>query len=136
MPLTVKQVQSVIAGAHEHAAKLGAHVTVAIVDEGGHLQALSRMDGAPPLSSQIAEAKAASAALMRREGAELRQMQEAFPAFFAQVDRVSRVPLLVGAGTMLIRQADSVVGALSISGGWQPGQDDECAAAALAALTR
>lgn len=133
MPLTVKQVQSVITGAHQHAAKLGARVTVAIVDEGGHLQALSRMDEAPPLSSRIAEAKAASAALMRRDGAALRQLQEAWPAFFTQVDRAARVPVIAGAGTVLVRHADSVLGAIAVSGGL-PEQDEECAAAALAAL--
>jgi len=41
--LTVKQVQSVITGARERAAKLGARVTVAVVDEGGHLQAFAAL---------------------------------------------------------------------------------------------
>lgn len=133
MPLTFKQVQSIIAGAHEHAAKLGACVTVAVVDEGGHLQALGRMDDAAPLSPRIAEAKASSAALMRRDGAALRKLQEAWPAFFTQVDRVAQVPVIAGAGTVLVRRADRVLGAIAVSGGL-PGQDDECAQAALAAL--
>jgi glc operon protein GlcG len=133
MSLTFQQAQTVITGAHERAAKLGARVTVAIVDEGGHLQALGRMDEAPPLSAQIAEAKAASAALVRRDGTSLRQMQEAWPAFFAQVDQVARMPILAGAGSVLIRQADTVLGAVAVSGGL-PEQDDECAEAALAVL--
>ena len=77
MPLTLHEAQTVITGAHERAAKIGALVTVAVVDEGGHLQALGRMSGAAPLSAQIAETKAASVALFRRDGAALRQMQEA-----------------------------------------------------------
>jgi len=76
MPLTLQEAQTVITGAHERAAKIAALVTVAIVDEGGHLQALGRMNGAAPLSAQIAETKAASVALFRRDGAALRQMQE------------------------------------------------------------
>ena len=71
--------QTVIAGAHERAAALAAQVTVAVVDEGGHLQALGRMADAAPLSARIAETKAASVALFRRDGAALRQMQEASP---------------------------------------------------------
>ena len=71
MPLTLQEAQTVITGAHERAVKIAALVTVAVVDEGGHLQALGRMDGAEPLSALIAEAKAASVALFRRDGAAL-----------------------------------------------------------------
>ena len=104
MPLTLHEAQTVITGAHERAAAIAAPVTVAVVDEGGHLQALGRMNGAPPLSAQIAEVKAASVALFRRDGAALRKMQETSPAFFAQLDRAVRVPILVGAGAVLIRR--------------------------------
>jgi glc operon protein GlcG len=134
MKLTLHEAQTVIAGAHERAAKIDAPVTVAVVDEGGHLQALGRMHGAPPLSAQIAETKAASIALFRREGAELRQMQENTPAFFAQLGRAVQVPILAGAGARLIRRGDTIVGAMAVSGGMMPGQDDECAEAGLAAL--
>src|ERR1700684_2810582 len=98
MPLTLQEAQTVITGAHERAAKIGAQVTVAVVDEGGHLQALGRMKDAAPLSAQIAETKAASVALFRRDGAALRQMQEASPGFFAQLDRAVRVAILAGGG--------------------------------------
>ena len=136
MPLTFQEAQTVITGAHERAAKLAAPVTVAVVDEGGHLQALGRMNGAPPLSAQVAQAKAASVALFRRDGAALRKMQETSPGFFAQLDRVAPVPILAGAGAALIMRGDTVLGALAVSGGMVPGQDDECAEAALAVLTR
>jgi glc operon protein GlcG len=134
MPLTLHEAQTVITGAHERAATIDALVTVAIVDEGGHLQALGRMTGAAPLSAQIAETKAASVALFRRDGAVLRQMQEANPAFFAQLSQAVRVPILVGAGAALILRGDTVLGALAVSGGMVPGQDDECAAAGLTVL--
>ena len=134
MPLTLHEAQTVINGAHERAAKIAAPVTVAVVDEGGHLQALGRMTGAPPLSAQIAEVKAASVALFRRDGAALRQMQETSPGFFAQLDRAVRVPILAGAGAALIRRGDTVLGAMAVSGGVAPGQDDECAEAGLAVL--
>ena len=134
MPLTFHEAQTVIAGAHERAAKISAPVTVAVVDEGGHLQALGRMSGAAPLSARIAETKAASVALFGRDGAALRQLQEANPGFFAQLDRAVRVPILAGAGAALIKRGDTVLGALAVSGGMMPGQDDECAEAALAVL--
>jgi uncharacterized protein GlcG (DUF336 family) len=133
MSLTLGRAQAVITSAHERAGKLGTRVTVAIVDEGGLLQALGRMDGAPPLSAQIAETKAASAALFHRDGASLRQMQETWPTFFDQVGRIARVPLLAGAGSLLIRREDAILGAVAVSGGL-PEQDDECAEAGLAGL--
>ena len=135
MPLTLPEAQAVITAAHARAAAIGAQLTVAVVDEGGHLQALGRMNGAPPLSAQIAETKAASVALFRRDGAALRQLQESNPGFFAQLDRVARVPILAGAGAELIVRGDDVLGALAVSGGTAPGQDDECAQAALTALS-
>jgi glc operon protein GlcG len=134
MPLTLQEAQAVITGAHERAAKIGALVTVAVVDEGGHLEALGRMNGAAPLSARIAETKAASVALFRRDGAALRQMQATSPDFFAQLDQAVQVPILPGAGAVLIRRGDSVLGALAVSGGMAPGQDDECAEAGLTAL--
>lgn len=134
MPLSLHEAQTVIAGAHERAAKISATVTVAVVDEGGHLQALGRMNGAAPLSAQIAETKAASVALFARDGAALRQLQENSPGFFAQLEHAVREPILVGAGAMVIRRGDTIVGALAVSGGVAPGQDDECAEAALGAL--
>ena len=134
MPLTLHEAQALIAGAQERAAAIDAQVTVAVVDEGGHLQALGRMNGAAPLSAQIAETKAASVALFRRDGAALRQLQEANPGFFAQLGRAVRVPILAGAGTALIVRGDIVLGAMSVSGGMVPGQDDECAEAGLAVL--
>jgi glc operon protein GlcG len=121
MPLTLHEAQTVITGAHERATKIGALVTLAVVDEGGHLQALGRMNGAAPLSARIAEAKAASVALFRRDGA-------------AQLDRAVPVPILAGAGAALILRGDTVLGALAVSGGMMPGQDDECAEAGLAVL--
>jgi glc operon protein GlcG len=134
MSLTLEEAQTVITAAHERAAKIGALVTVAVVDEGGHLQALGRMKGAAPLSARIAETKAASVALFRRDGTALRQLQEGNPGFFAQLGQAVRVPILAGAGALLILRGDTVLGAMSVSGGMAPGQDDECAEAGLAVL--
>jgi glc operon protein GlcG len=133
MPLTLEEAQTVIAGAHEHANQLGLHVTVAIVDEGGFLQALGRMDGAPPLSPQIAEAKAVGASVWHRDGDALAEVNRSRPAFFAQVDRMVRLPMIPGAGSVLIRRGSAVLGAVGVSGAL-PDQDRECAEAGLAAL--
>jgi uncharacterized protein GlcG (DUF336 family) len=134
MPLALPDAHTVIARAHERAAEIDAFITIAVVDEGGHLQALSRMSGAPPISARIAETKAATVALFRRDGAALRQTQESSPGFFAQLEGALREPILVGAGAALITRGRNVLGAIAVSGGWTPGQDDDCAQAALATL--
>lgn len=133
MPLSFDQAQAVIAGAHEHAAQLGVRITAVVVDEGGQLQALGRMDGAPPLSARIAEAKAVSAALFRRTGAELSRMQAAAPAFFGQLSEIAGRPIAAVVGSLLIERPDGVAGAVAVSGAL-PEQDQQCAAAGLALL--
>jgi len=134
MPLSLTEVQQLIAAAHEKARQEGIRVTVAVVDEGGLLVALARMDGAPPLSSQIAEAKAVGAALWHRDGDSLAEVLQARPAFFQQVDRMVRVPMIGGLGSLLVRRGGAVLGAVGVSGA-APEQDKACAQAGLDAIT-
>ena len=89
MPLTLDLSQTLIAAAQEHAYGAGLKVTVAVVDEGGLLKALGRMDGAPPLSAQIAEAKAAGAGVWHRDGDQLASVQDQRGAFFESVSRLT-----------------------------------------------
>jgi uncharacterized protein GlcG (DUF336 family) len=65
--LTLDDVKKIAAAAETEAALHKWCVTIAIVDDGGHLLWLQRMDGAAPISSHIAPAKAKTAALGRRE---------------------------------------------------------------------
>ena len=92
MPLTSDEARRLIEAAHKRAGEIGIRVCVAVVDEGGLLQALQRMDGAPPLSAQIAECKANGAALTLRDGAAMAQLHQERPAFFALMSGLTRVP--------------------------------------------
>lgn len=65
--LTLLDAQKIGAAAEAEAVTNGWAVSIAIVDDGGHLLWQERMDGAPPVSSYIAPAKANTAALGRRE---------------------------------------------------------------------
>ena len=60
-------VKAIAAAAEAEAVKNNWPVTIAIVDDGGHLLWLQRMDGAAAISAHIAPAKAQTAALGRRE---------------------------------------------------------------------
>ena len=65
--LTLQDVRAIAAAAEAEATQHGWAVTVAIVDDGGHLLWLQRLDGAAPISAQIAPAKARTAAMGARE---------------------------------------------------------------------
>jgi len=65
--LESKDIQAIASAAMAEAIKNEWAVTIAIVDEGGHLLWLHRLDGAAPISAHIAPAKAQTAALGRRE---------------------------------------------------------------------
>jgi glc operon protein GlcG len=130
MPLSLEDANKVIADAHARAAQIGVCVTAAVVDEGGHLIALGRMDGAPPLSPQIAESKAVGAAMLLRDGGSLQKLAEDRPGFFSAVDRLVRLPLIPGPGSMPIKRDGLTIGAVGVSGA-RPEQDLECCQAGL-----
>ncbi len=65
--LEFADVQAIAAAAEAEAVKNSWAVTIAIVDDGGHLLHLQRLEGAAPISAHIAPAKANTAAMGRRE---------------------------------------------------------------------
>ena len=65
--LEFADIQTIANAAQAEAIKNEWPVTIAIVDDGGHLLWLQRLDGAAPISAHIAPAKAQTAALGRRE---------------------------------------------------------------------
>ena len=65
--LTLDDVKKIAAAAEAEARANKWAVTISIVDDGGHLLWLQRLDGAAPISASIAPAKAKTAALGCRE---------------------------------------------------------------------
>ncbi|ROZ66555.1 heme-binding protein [Ramlibacter sp. WS9] len=65
--LEAADIKAIAAAAEAEALKNNWAVSIAIVDDGGHLLWLQRLDGAAPISAHIAPAKANTAALGRRE---------------------------------------------------------------------
>jgi glc operon protein GlcG len=65
--LNADDVKKILAAAEAHAKANNWAVSIAVVDDGGHLLGMLRLDGAAPVSSHIAPAKAQTAALGRRE---------------------------------------------------------------------
>lgn len=67
LSLESADIKRVAAAAEAEALANGWAVTIAVVDDGGHLLSLQRLDGAPPISAHIAPAKANTAAMGQRE---------------------------------------------------------------------
>jgi uncharacterized protein GlcG (DUF336 family) len=64
--LSLEDAKRVAAAARSEAEKNGWAIVIAVVDDGGHLMYLERMDGTQKASSRIAEAKGRTAILFKR----------------------------------------------------------------------
>lgn len=65
--LTLDDVKKIAAAAEAEAIANNWAVVISVVDDGGHLLLLHRLDGAPLMSAQISPAKAKSSALGKRD---------------------------------------------------------------------
>lgn len=127
--LEAADVKAIAAAAEAEAAKQGWAVTVAIVDDGGHLLHLHRLDGAAPVSAHIAPAKAHSAALGRRDTKGYEDMiNQGRYAFLS-------APTIEGMleGGVPIMKDGQCIGAVGVSGVKAP-EDAQVARAGVAAL--
>ena len=71
MGLSTEEALRMVAAAQAKAAESGAAISTAVVDEGGHLLALVRMERSPWLTADSAHALAYTAAGFRAPGARL-----------------------------------------------------------------
>ena len=104
-------------------------VTIAIVDDGGHLLWLQRLDGAAPISAEIAPAKARTAAVGRRESKVYEDMINGGRVSFLSAPTLSG--LLEGGVPILVD--GQCVGAVGVSG-VKSIEDAQIARAGIAAL--
>ena len=104
-------------------------VAIAVVDDGGHLLHFQRLDGAAPISSAIAPAKARTAALGRRESKVYEDMINGGRQSFLSA------PLLEGMleGGVPITKDGHCLGAVGVSG-VKSHEDAQVAKAGIAAL--
>ncbi len=104
-------------------------VSIAIVDDGGHLLWLQRLDGAAPISAHIAPAKARTAALGRRESRVYEEMINQGRTSFLSVPQLEG--LLEGGVPIIVD--GHCLGAVGVSG-VKSGEDAQIAKAGIAAL--
>ena len=123
--------KQVLAAAEAKARSIDVPMVIAILDDGGHLSAFLRMDGAPIPSIGVATDKAWTAAGF---GLPTDQWYDAIKDEPQLLHGVSAVPrfMLMGGGYPLQRD-DQTIGAIGVSGGSYQ-QDMEVAQAGVAAL--
>jgi uncharacterized protein GlcG (DUF336 family) len=128
--LTDADVSKILAASKAHANKNNWAVTIAIVDDGGHLLGLQRLDGAAAMSAHIAPAKAHTSALARRETKVYEDIINNGRTSFLSA------PTLQGMleGGVPITVDGQVIGAVGVSG-VKSSEDAEIASAGIAALT-
>jgi uncharacterized protein GlcG (DUF336 family) len=104
-------------------------VTIAIVDDGGHLLWLQRLDGAAPISAHIAPSKAHTAALGRRESRIYEEMVNGGRPSFLSAPEIKG---LLEGGVPIMKDGQCL-GAVGVSG-VKSSEDAQIARAAIAFL--
>jgi glc operon protein GlcG len=127
--LSLEDSRRIAAAAEAEARSHGWAVTIAIVDDGGHLLWLQRLDGAAPVSAHIAPAKARTSALGRRESKVYEEMINGGRVSFLSAPAIEA--LLEGGVPILVD--GQCVGAVGVSG-VKSSEDAQIARAGIAAL--
>lgn len=127
--LTLEDLKKIAAAAETEAKANHWAVTISIVDDGGHLLWLQRLDGSAPISASIAPAKAKTAALGCRESKSYEDMINNGRYSFMTV------PVLEGMleGGIPIMVDGQCLGAVGVSG-VKASEDVQIAKAGIAAL--
>lgn len=127
--LEFSDVKIMAAAAEAEALKNNWAVSIAIVDDGGHLLWFQRLDGAAPISAHIAPGKARTAALGRRESKVYEDIINGGRVSFLSA------PSLDGMleGGVPILKDGQCLGAVGVSG-VKSSEDAQIANAAIAAL--
>ena len=129
--LSLEQARACIARGIARARELGFEVAIAVVDDGGHLIACDRMDGALWVTPEIARAKANAAAGFR---ASTRDLEERFTRRMLFADNVATLgeyAFVFGKGGVPVVEAGRVTGAVGVSGA-VPADNDHVIADAAA----
>jgi uncharacterized protein GlcG (DUF336 family) len=127
--LSLAQANKIIAKALEKAREMKIKpVSVVVLDDGGHLKAMQREDGASMFRFDVATGKAWAAVAMGASSRALAGRAKDNPNFFVTLAATAHGKFLPQTGGVLIRDASSaIVGSAGASGG--TGDEDEAVCA-------
>jgi glc operon protein GlcG len=127
--LELADVKAVAAAAEAEALANHWAVCIAIVDDGGHLLWLQRLDGTAPVSAHIAPAKARTAALGRRESRIYEEIVNGGRVSFLSAPAIDG---LLEGGIPILKDGQCI-GAIGVSG-VKSSEDAQICRAGIAAL--
>ena len=126
--LTSEDASKMMAACKAEALKNNWKVSIAIVDESGAVWLLERMEGAGPITAEVAMSKARTSAATRRPSKFFEDRLNDRPAFLM----FPTGGVLIQGGLPIIHK-DDCVGAIGVSG-VQSHEDEQIAQAGIAAL--
>jgi uncharacterized protein GlcG (DUF336 family) len=126
--LSTSDVQLLLREAEAFARQRQWNVSVHICDDGGHALGMIRLDGASPFTAEMAQSKARTAALTRKESRHYEMVVKDRPAFLSAPNLQGMIQ-----GGLPILVAGQCVGAVGVSG-VQSAEDAQIAEAAIKAL--
>lgn len=129
--VTLEAARRAVTACIERAQQLGVEVAIAVVDQAGNLKAFARMDGAPLLSSQIAQDKAWTAAAFGLPTHRWWDLVKDEPPLLHGIVKTDR--LIIFGGGVPLRSGRDVVGGIGVSGS-SAEQDREIAEAGAAVI--
>lgn len=127
--LTQADVQKILDAANKHAAANNWAVTIAVCDDGGHVLGLIRRDGCAPVSAYIAQEKARTAAMGKRESRVYEEIINNGRTSFLSAPHISGML----EGGVNIEVNGFTIGAVGVSG-VKSTEDAEIAKAGIAAI--
>jgi len=127
--LELSDIKKIAAAAEAEAVKNSWNVAIAIVDNGGHLLWLQRLDGTAPISSHISHSKARTAALGCRESRLYEEMINGGRTSFLSAPEIDG---LLEGGVPIMKDG-LCLGAVGVSG-VKSTEDAQIAKAGIAAL--
>ena len=128
--LTIEGAKNVIAAAVTYARSKAGTGVIAVVDDGGNLMALERLDGTFAAGANISIGKARTAALFKKP---TRVFEELINKGRTAMTAVNDFPPLIGGVPILVD--GQIVGAIGVSGAASAQEDEEVAMAGAAGVT-
>src|SRR3954447_743054 len=129
--ISLERANALIGAGIEEATRQDLALAFAVVDAGGHLVALQRMDGAPWIAPEVALGKAWTAAAYGLPSASQGEKMKELHAFSAAISAATGGRYTPQIGGLPITEGDTVIGAMGASGGTGQ-QDEDAVRAALA----
>ena len=126
--LTIDDALALLAAARAAAEDSGVPMTFAVMDPGGHLLALHRMDGAPWITSDVAQGKAWTAAAYGVPSSAQKEKMTPMPVFATAITTMTHGRFTPQTGAVPVYRDGALVGGLGASGG--TGDQDEAACTA------